>query len=73
MFGNLTGNNYEKPFLASTRFESYRFAIGSLVLGAIGSCTQPMFEDLTKVGVGAYIGLYISAAIKDCDRDKSHR
>jgi hypothetical protein len=35
---------------------------GSLVLAAIDPSTRPMFGDLTKVVVGAYIGrLYIPA------------
>ena len=35
--------------------------IGSLVLAVIDPSTRPMFGDLTKVVVGAYIGLYIPA------------
>jgi hypothetical protein len=34
---------------------------GSLVLAAIDPSTRPMFGDLTKVVVGAYIGLHIPA------------
>jgi len=32
-------------------------AVGSLVLAVIDSSTRPAFADLTKVAVGAYIGL----------------
>ena len=32
---------------------------GSLVLAVIDPSTRPMFGDLTKVAVGAYIGLHI--------------
>lgn len=35
--------------------------LGSLVLAAIDPSTRPMFGDLTKIVVGAYIGLYIPA------------
>jgi len=35
--------------------------LGSLVLAVIDPSTRPMFGDLTKVVVGAYIGLYIPA------------
>lgn len=34
---------------------------GSLVLATIDPSTRPMFGDLTKVVVGVYIGLHISA------------
>jgi hypothetical protein len=34
---------------------------GSLVLSVIDPSTRPMFYDLTKVVVGAYIGLHIPA------------
>jgi hypothetical protein len=34
---------------------------GSVVLAMIDPSTRPMFGDLTKVVVGAYIGLYIPA------------
>ncbi|HLO50915.1 MAG TPA: hypothetical protein VK211_21040 [Kamptonema sp.] len=34
---------------------------GSLVLAVIDPSTRPMFCDLTKVAVGAYIGLHIPA------------
>ncbi len=32
-------------------------AVGSLVLAVIDSSTRPAFADLTKIAVGAYIGL----------------
>ena len=35
--------------------------LGSLVLAAIDPSTRLMFGDLTKVVIGAYIGLYILA------------
>jgi hypothetical protein len=35
--------------------------LGSLGLAVIDPSTRPMFGDLTKVVVGAYIGLYIPA------------
>ncbi|MEG4395796.1 hypothetical protein [Microcoleus sp. BROC3] len=35
--------------------------LGSLLLAGIDLSTRPMFGDLTKVVVGAYIGLYIPA------------
>jgi hypothetical protein len=35
--------------------------LGSVVLAIIDPSTRPMFADLTKVVVGAYIGLYIPA------------
>jgi hypothetical protein len=34
---------------------------GSLVLATIDPTTRPMFGDLTKIVVGAYIGLHIPA------------
>ena len=35
--------------------------LGSMVLAVIDPSTRPMFGDLTKFAVGAYIGLYIPA------------
>lgn len=35
--------------------------LGSLLLAVIDPSTRPMFGDLTKVAVGAYIGLHIPA------------
>jgi hypothetical protein len=42
--------------------------LGSLVLAVIDPSTRPMFGDLTKVVVGAYIGLYIPAPNQRCQQ-----
>lgn len=44
---------------------------GSLVLAVIDPSTRPMFGDLTKVVVGAYMGLHIPAPTPRPKRTKA--
>ena len=60
---NLIHYAHDKLFLASRILGAVVLLLvfDSLVLAAIDPSTRPMFGDLTKVVVGAYIGLHIPA------------